>query len=89
MTFRGTLQSHFPFHERLFMTYHGASYPIRHPDRPEEPALSLSKGVEGSRLDLKNKHRSSATRFLRSAPDLIRGSGRNDGKGGRYADGES
>ena len=45
----------------------GASYPIRHPDRPEEPALSLSMGAEGSRLGLTNKHRTSATGFLRFA----------------------
>ena len=42
-------------------------HPHRHPDRPEEPALSLSKGAEGSRLDLTNEDRTQATGFFHSA----------------------
>ena len=54
------------FHDTPGVPY-DRTHPTRHPDRPKEPALSLSKGAEGSRLGLPNKHPRRATRFLRYA----------------------
>ena len=72
---------HMPF----YMTFHDtcSPFPIRHPDRAQKPAPSLSRGVEGSRLGLKNKHRTAAPGFLhyairRIAPIGMTGGDRRD-----------